>query len=96
MAPLSNTAIHSTYFEGIVLYREERWDEARRVFEELLERFPEAQAAAEAMYHIGLCAERTGDAARAARAFEATQQGYPGTTWATLAGERLEQRLKRP
>jgi len=88
-APLSNTAIHSTYYESIILYREEDWAEAEKGFRKLIERFPEAQAAAESQYHIGLCRARQGDEPGAIAAWRETRQRYPGTPWAGYAGERL-------
>ncbi len=88
-APLSNTAIHSTYYESIILYREEDWAEAEKSFRKLIERFPEAQATAESQYHIGLCRARQGDEPAAIAAWRLTRQLYPGTPWAGYAGERL-------
>jgi hypothetical protein len=89
LAPLSNTAVHSTYYESIILYRLEQWAEAERSFRRLLERFPEAQAAAESQYHIGLCRARLGDEEGGVAAWQETQRRYPGTPWATYAGQRL-------
>src|SRR5439155_1184931 len=65
LAPLSMSAIHSTYFEGMSLYRQEQWAEAARVFTDFVTTFPEAQAAAESMYHLGLCRARLGNQAGA-------------------------------
>lgn len=91
LAPLSNTAIHATYFEAIVLYREERWGEAGQVFQRLVDEFPEAHAAAESLYHVGLCASRIGDTARARQAFDETMRRWPETMWAASAKARLEE-----
>jgi hypothetical protein len=87
-APLSNTAIHSSYFEGVALYRASRWADARRAFSDLVERFPEAQAAAESLYHVGLCDEQLGATAGAMHAFLETERRFPGTQWAQLAASR--------
>jgi len=89
LAPLSNTAIHSTYYESIILYREQDWVEAEKAFQRLIDNFPEAAAAAESLYHIGLCRARRGDARGAVQAWQDTQRIYPGTQWAGYAGERL-------
>jgi hypothetical protein len=89
LAPLSNTAVHSTYYESIILYREKDWAEAEKAFQRLIDNFPEAAAAAESLYHIGLCRARRGDAGRAVQAWQDTQRIYPGTQWAGYAGERL-------
>ncbi len=64
LAPLSNTAVHSTYYESIILFREKDWAEAEKAFQRLLDHFPEAAAAAESLYHVGLCRARLGDARR--------------------------------
>jgi hypothetical protein len=98
LAPLSNTAIHSTYYESIVLYRLEEWAEAEKVFQRLVDSFPEANAAPEALYHIGLCRARRGEVERAMEAWHETQRRYGDTQWAKYAGERLaevEQRIGR-
>ena len=95
-APLSNTAVHSTYFEAVSLYREKRWAEAERVFRELVTRFPEAQAAAESTYHVGLCAEARGDRMEALQALAETERRFPGTYWANLAAERRASLRQEP
>jgi TolA-binding protein len=89
LAPLSNTAIHSTYFNAIVLYRQEHFQEAESAFRELLDRYPEAFAAAESSYHVALCAERLGRLDDARAGFEDTARRFPGTQWADFADDRL-------
>lgn len=69
------------------MYRQETWDESIRAFERLLAEFPEAQAAAEATYHIGLCHERAGRVRDAMAAFKATIRRFPETMWASMAAE---------
>jgi TolA-binding protein len=96
LAPLSNTAIHSLYFEAIILYREERWREASEAFQQLLARFPEAHAAAESSYHVGLCAERLEELREAVRLFAETRDRYPGTRWADLSAQRLRNLTVNP
>lgn len=95
LAPLSNTAVHSTYYEAIIFYRLEEWAEAEKVFRRLRERFPEANAAPEALYHIGLCRARLGDEPAAIAAWEETQRLYPDTQWAKYSGERLAEHGKK-
>jgi len=87
-APLSNTAIHSSYFEAVTLFRARRWADSRRAFSRLVDRFPEAQAAPESLYHVGLCDEQLGEMARAAHAFAETERRFPGSSWAQLAATR--------
>jgi hypothetical protein len=95
LAPLSNTAIHSTYYESIILYRLEQWSEAEQVFQRLVDSFPEANAAPEALYHVGLCRARRGETEAAIHAWQETQRRYPDTQWARYAGERLAEVEKR-
>jgi hypothetical protein len=96
LSPLSNTAIHSTYFEGISWFRQDKWAEAEKVFQKLVDRFPEGPSAPEADYHVGLCKARLGDMPGAIAKWQETQQRFPGTPWAKYAGERLaEQQPKK-
>jgi TolA-binding protein len=91
LAPFSNTAIHSFYFEAIAFYREEKWSEASAVFQQLLRTFPEAPSAAEAKYHIGLCADRLGRRQEAIAAMNETRLRYPLTIWSEFAESRLRE-----
>jgi tetratricopeptide (TPR) repeat protein len=90
LAPLSNTAMHSSYFEGITLFKQERWAEARQVFDRMVATYPEALAAAEVTYHSGLCAEKLGEREMALAKFEETERRYPGTEWARYALAKLQ------
>lgn len=94
-APLSNTAIHSTYYESIILFREGDWLAAEEAFRRLVENYPEANAAPEALYHVGLCRIRRGEIEGARRAFKETQERWPQTPWAGYAGERLSEVAQR-
>ena len=86
LSPLSNTAIHSTYFEGISWFRQDKWAKAEEVFQRLVDRFPEGPSAPESLYHVGLCKARLGDMPGAIAKWEETQQRFPGTPWAKYAG----------
>lgn len=96
LSPLSNTAIHSTYFEGISHFRLNDYATAERVFQRLVDRFPEGPSAPESLYHVGLSKQRLGDVPGAIVAWEATQRRFPGTPWARYAGERLAEHQKTP
>jgi tetratricopeptide (TPR) repeat protein len=91
LAPLSNTAIHSTYFEAIILFRQSRWLDAEKAFMRLLDTFPEAQAAAEAQYHVGVCRSRRGNKTEALVAWRTVQDRFPDTQWAAYARDRLRE-----
>ncbi len=94
LSPLSNTAIHSTYFEGISFFREKDLAEAEKVFQRLVDRFPEGPSSPEALYHVGLCKAQLGDMPGAIAKWEETQQRFPSTPWAKYAGERLAEQKK--
>jgi hypothetical protein len=95
LSPLSNTAIHSTYFEGISWFRLEQWARAEAVFQRLVDRFPEGPSSPEALYHVGICKARLGDLPGALAKWEETQRRFPGTPWAKYAGERLAEHPQR-
>jgi hypothetical protein len=94
LSPLSNTAIHSTYFEGISWFRQDKWAKAEEVFQRLVDRFPEGPSSPEGLYHVGLCKARLGDMPGAIAKWEETQRRFPGTPWAKYAGERLAEQNK--
>jgi hypothetical protein len=89
LAPLSSTAIHSTYFEAISLFRQDKWAEAEEAFRRLLTNFPEAQAAAESLYHVGICRIRQGDTQGALEAWQETERRFADTPWAGHAAARV-------
>ena len=89
LAPLSATAIHSSYFSSIIFFRKNDWKNCADGFEQLLDRFPEAPSAAESTYHLGLCRARLGKQDGAVAAWRETQARFPDTPWAKYAGERL-------
>ena len=89
MAPLSTTAIHSAYFEGITYLRENKWKEAEEVFTRLVARYPDGLNAPEAQYHVGLTRQQQGNREGAIAAWEETRTRFPDSPWAGHAGERL-------
>jgi hypothetical protein len=92
LAPLSNTAIHSTYYESIILFRLERWADAEAAFTRLATRYPEANAAPESLYHVGLCRFRLGRKDEAIRAWWDVLRRYPNATpWTQYARDRLKE-----
>lgn len=92
LAPLSATAVHARYFEALVYLRGEQWQEAGERFQSLVETFPEAVNAPEALYHVGLCRDRVGDEAGAVEAWQETLRRFPDTNWAGFARQRLAER----
>ena len=63
-----------------------QWAEAERRFKEIVERFPQTDAAAEALYWAGVAPYKaTGDPAWLKRTAQAFQQRYQDTPWAKKA-----------
>jgi TolA-binding protein len=75
-----------------VYLRGEQWQEAGERFQSLVETFPEAVNAPEALYHVGLCRDRVGDEAGAVEAWQETLRRFPDTNWAGFARQRLAER----
>lgn len=88
-APLSAIAIHSRFFEGITYFREQQWKEAEAVFRQLVDGFPDASNAPEALYHVALTRMQQGDRQGAIDLWESVRQRYPDSPWARHAEERL-------
>jgi hypothetical protein len=89
LAPLSASAYHARYFEAMVYFREEQWSEAEKRFRTIVESFPEAPNAPEALYHLGLARARLGNHAEAAEAWRETVRRFPEVQWARHARARL-------
>ena len=89
LAPLSATAIHSTYFEAIIYFRQEKWRQAEETFQRLMATLPEAPNVPEALYHVGICRLHLGDLDGARAAWEQTRASFPTTPWSKYAGDRL-------
>jgi hypothetical protein len=71
---------------GHLAFTAERWSEAERWFTQVVEQFPQSEAAAEALYWAGVSRYKGKDdknaLAETARAFE---QRYPDSSWAKKA-----------
>ena len=89
LIPLAATAYHAHYYEAIIDFRLERWAPAEKTFRRLLDTFPEAPNAPEALYHVGVCRLRQGDVLGAKAAWESTQERFPSSPWAKYSGDRL-------
>ena len=68
---------------GHMAFQAERWDEAEKRFQEVVDRFPKSDAAAEALYWAGVSRyKRSHDAAALAETAKAFQSRYTDSTWA--------------
>ena len=90
--PSRDTAVHARYFEALVYFREESWAEAEKRFFHLVDRFPEAVNAPEALYHVGICRDHLGNRTGAFTAWEETIHRFPDTNWGRYARQRLQER----
>jgi hypothetical protein len=89
IAPLSSTAVHARYFEAMVYFLDEQWEESELRFHDLLEAFPDAFNAPEALYHMGICRVRRGDVSGARAAWREVLERFPEDKWVEHARARL-------
>lgn len=89
LAPLSTTAVHATYFEGLILLRQERWAEAEDAFGRLVRRFPDGLNAPEARYHLGLARWSQGKRDAAMGEWRIVVERHGDSSWAQHAAARL-------
>jgi len=75
--PDSAFAENALYYHTICFFREQRWWETIRGFEELMRRYPGSQYVPGAYYHIGMSYAALGDRDRAREAFETLLRKFP-------------------
>jgi len=75
--PASAVAEDALYFHTICFFREERWSETIRGFEDLMQRYPAGRYVPGAHYHIGISYAALGDRDRAREAFETLRRKFP-------------------
>jgi len=69
-----------------IAFAEQKWDDAERRFEEVVNSFPTSDAAPEALYWAGVSRYKaTGDARFLKETAEAFKTRYQGTSWAKKA-----------
>lgn len=91
LAPFSTTAVHATYFEGLILLRQERWAEAEDAFGRLIRRFPDGLNAPEARYHLGLARWNQGKREAALAEWQTVVRRHDDSSWAQHAAARLRE-----
>jgi TolA-binding protein len=71
---------------GHSAFARERWDEAERWFRDVVDRFPDSEAAPEALYWAGVARYKgQGDASALRSTAGAFKQQYQQTSWAKKA-----------
>jgi outer membrane protein assembly factor BamD (BamD/ComL family) len=71
---------------GHSAFARERWDEAEKGFREVVDRFPQSEAAPEALYWAGVTRYKAkGDASALAATGREFTKRYQGTSWAKKA-----------
>lgn len=69
-----------------IAFAEEKWDEAERRFRQIVDEFPESDAAPEALYWAGVAPyKKTNDPASLGTTAQAFRDRYQGTPWAKKA-----------
>ena len=69
-----------------IAFAEEKWDEAERRFRQIVDEFPESDAAPEALYWAGVAPYKgTHDPASLGATAQAFKERYQGTPWAKKA-----------
>lgn len=84
--PVDDFLAQLTLGLGHIAFHARRFGDAERYFEEVLERFPENDAASEAQYWAGVSRYKaSGDAKELAATARAFDERYQGTSWAKKA-----------
>jgi hypothetical protein len=69
-----------------IAFAEEKWDEAETRFREIVDQFPDTDAAPEALYWAGVCPYKaTHDASSLRQTATEFEHRYQGTSWAKKA-----------
>lgn len=69
-----------------IAFAQQKWDEAERRFREIVDKFPDTDAAPEALYWAGVAPYKgTNDAAALKRTADAFKDRYQDTSWAKKA-----------
>ena len=81
-------ADNALFWRAEVRYLQRNYGEALVEYEAVLRRFPEGNKAPDALYKIGMCHTRLGNAASARDAFERVKHQYPTSEAARLASQQ--------
>jgi tol-pal system protein YbgF len=73
------------YWRGEAHYAKRDYAAARREFDAMMARFPEAEHAPDALFKLGLALQKLGDAAQAKQAFQRLRKDYPNSQAAQAA-----------
>ena len=81
----------ASFYLADILVQEDKVDDAIAAFEEIPERFPQAEKVPDALYRIGLLQIEKGKKAEARRYLERVVNSYPDSGAAQLAKDRLKE-----
>ena len=74
------------FSKGRTAFKNKDWDMAEKCYKAVLDRFPDSEAAPEALYYCGVAKyEKTHDASNLAIAKDKLQARYPQSSWAKKA-----------
>jgi tol-pal system protein YbgF len=82
--PDHELADDARYWRGEVHYIKQRFADAAREFETLIERFPQSERVAQALVKLGVCRQRLGDDAAARAHFSRVRREFPQSKAARL------------
>jgi TolA-binding protein len=69
-----------------IAFQDQRWDEAERRFREVIDQFPDTDAAPEALYWAGVTPyKKTGNPSSLGETAQAFKKRYRDSTWAKKA-----------
>lgn len=83
--PVTDFLAHLTLGLGQVAFATGKWTDAERRFTEVVEKYPETEQAAEALYWVGVARYKGGDPSALARTAEEFTRRYENSSWAKKA-----------
>jgi thioredoxin-related protein len=84
--PPGDFCAQMVFARGRMAFKNKDWDMAEKCYKAVLDRFPESEAAPEALYYCGVAKyEKTHDASNLSMAKDKLQARYPRSSWAKKA-----------
>lgn len=86
-----NTEADATFFHGASLLRQNKFADAQKSYQMVIDEFPNSIWVAESHYHVGLCLRNQNLRDEARKRFQYVLDEYPGNRWAGFAQEQMQQ-----